>query len=90
MRDFWHWCMEKEIQVQVELVPTAQDQADFWSRRPQDHGDYTLDKNLFHFLHKHLQHHILPEIDMFASPGNHQLKDLFHDTPIGKQTGRML
>ena len=67
MRDFWHWCLTKKVQVQVELVPSAEDQADFWSRRPQDHGDYTLDKRLFHFLKKKLKNHILPEIDMFAS-----------------------
>ena len=74
MRDFWHWCMKKKIQVQVELVPSAEDQADFWSKPPQDHGDYTLDKKLFHFLRKKLHPYINPSVDMFASPGNHQLK----------------
>ena len=31
MRDFWKWSMEKELHIKVELVPSAQDQADFWS-----------------------------------------------------------
>jgi hypothetical protein len=74
MRDFWKWCMFQKIQVQVELVPSAQDQADFWSRRPQDHGDYTLDRELFLFLKDKMKEHIMPKIDMFASPGNFQIK----------------
>ena len=74
MRDFWHCCMKKKIQVQVELIPSAEYQADYWSRTPQDHGDYMLDKNLFQFLRKKLHPYIVPTMDMFASPGNHQLK----------------
>ena len=33
-----------------------------------------LDTKLFHFLRKKLHLYIVPQLDMFASPGNHQLK----------------
>ena len=65
--------MEKDIQVQVTLVPFAQDQADFWSRTLLDKGDYNMDRWLFLALQKKLAKFIQPNIDMFASPGNRQL-----------------
>jgi len=74
MRDFWRWTMEREIQVQVALVPSAQDQADLLSRTPLDKGDYTLDTWLFKKLKSKMSKFVRPEIDMFASPGNHKLK----------------
>ena len=73
MRDFWKWCMAREIRVQVDLVKSEQDQADYWSRTPVDTGDYTMDKELFCLLRRRLKNFIRPKIDMFASPGNHQL-----------------
>ena len=65
--------MEKELRIKVELVPSAQDQADFWSRMPQDKGDYTMDWELFNDLEGQLAPFVKPQVDMFASPGNHQL-----------------
>ena len=74
MRDFWRWCMEKELQVRVELIRSEEDQADFWSRAPLDKGDYTMDHNLFNLLAQKMAPFIKPQVDMFASPGNHQLE----------------
>ena len=73
MRDFWTWVMENQIQVKTTLVKSQEDQADYWSRMPQDRGDYKLDRNLFLHLQTKMCKFIIPKIDMFASPGNHQL-----------------
>ena len=77
----------KEIQIEVTLVPSEEDQADFWSRAPVDTGDYTMDKTLFRALLKHLKHIIVPRVDMFASPGNHQKTNSFPVIHIGKPWG---
>ena len=81
MRDLWIWCMEKDIKVQVQLVKSEEDQADYWSRVPQDHGDYTMDRKLFHALQSLVRQHVRPTVDMFASPGNHQLKNFVSRYP---------
>jgi len=73
VRPFLKWCMEKEVTLEVQLIKSAEDLADGPSRWLQDRGDYTLDKRLFQELLFHMKHFINPEIDMFASPGNHQL-----------------
>ena len=74
IRDFWQWVMANQIQVKTTLVKSDQDQADYWSRVPQDRGDYKMDRNLFLHLQRKICHFMKPEIDMFASPGNHQIK----------------
>ena len=74
MRDFWTWIMKNKIQVKTTLIKSQEDQADYWSRVPQDRGDYKLDRNLFLHLQSKMCKFINPKIDMFASPGNHQLE----------------
>ena len=66
-------CMEKEITLDLRLVKSAEDLADSPSRMEQDRGAYTLYRNLFLTLVKKMKPHIQPKVDMFASPGNHQL-----------------
>jgi len=73
-RPFLKWCMEKDIHLSVQQVKSAEDLADGPSRWSKDKGDYTMDKKLFHYLAKILRlQNIVPQVDMFASPGNHQL-----------------
>ena len=83
------WTMEKDVQVQVTLEPSAQDQADFWSRTPLDKGDYKMDRWLFLALQKKLAKFIQPNIDLFASPWNRQLDKFVSRHPTGSQTGKM-
>ena len=73
-RPFLKWCMEKDIHLTVQQVKRSEDLADGPSRWSQDKGDYTMDKSLFYFLlGKMKKKNIVPKVDMFASPGNHQL-----------------
>jgi hypothetical protein len=73
VRPFLKWCMEKEILLEVHLIKSAEDLADGPSRWQQDKGDYTLNKNLFQHILFTMKDFINPKVDMFASPGNHQL-----------------
>jgi hypothetical protein len=76
LRPLWLWCMEHNIHLKVQLVRSEEDLADKWIRTDQDHGDYTLDmdRGLFLQIQKNFSPHCQPKIDMFASPGNTQLK----------------
>ena len=89
MRDFWQWCLERHITVNVELVKSEQDLADSWSRPQQDRGDYTLDRNLFQKLQRQLLPHINPQVNFFASPGNHQLDEFVSRDPHWQSWGWM-
>jgi hypothetical protein len=74
VRPFLKWCMEKDIQLTVQQVKSSEDLADGPSRWSQDKGDYTMDKVLFQTLLKKMRKgNMFPTVDMFASPGNHQL-----------------
>ena len=58
----------------MQQVKISEDLADGTSRWSQDKGDYTMDKRLFQtLLTKMKKSKIFPTVDMFASPGNHQL-----------------
>jgi transcriptional regulator of met regulon len=73
VRPFLRWCMEHNVHLNLQQVKSSEDLADGPSRMPKDRGDYTLNRGLFlHLMHR-LRGHCLPQIDMFASPGNHQL-----------------
>jgi transcriptional regulator of met regulon len=73
VRPFLKWCMEKKITLDIIQVKSSEDLADAPSRWGMDRGDYTLDRQLFLHLLKKVRKHITPQVDMFASPGNHQL-----------------
>ena len=47
MREFWDWCLQKNILVKVHLLKSADDLADKYTRLGMDKGDYTLEDNLF-------------------------------------------
>ena len=71
MRDLWEWVMKHQIHLEVQLLPSSEDQADGLSRAPLDKGDYTLMSSIFRkFCHLQNFHQ---HVDMFASPGNHKL-----------------
>ena len=74
IRPFLKWCMDQQINLEVTLVKSADCLADGPSRWPKDKGDYTLDRNLFNLILHHFQGFINPTVDMFAFPGNHELK----------------
>ena len=73
VRPFLKWCMEKQVTLRTDQVKSSEDLADGPSRWHKDKGDYTLDRNLFRFLLHRMKTFQPPEVDMFASPGNHQL-----------------
>jgi hypothetical protein len=50
MRDFWDWCVKKNILVQVHLLKSAEDMADKYTRLGLDPGDHTLHQGLFLYL----------------------------------------
>ena len=73
LRPFLRWCLEKELHLQVQWVPSQEMQADSLSRWVFDKGDYTLDRNLFLWAKRQFARWINPSVDIFASPGNFQL-----------------
>ena len=73
IRPFLEWCIKNDIQLDVQLVKSSEDLADGPSRWSKDRGDYTLNRKLFHHLTFLMRNYITPDIDIFASPGNHQL-----------------
>jgi hypothetical protein len=73
LQPFYRWLMEKNINLQVKWVPSAECLADPLSRWSQDRGDYSLDPKLFRFLQKKISPWISLEKDLFASPGNKNL-----------------
>ena len=74
LRPFLKWCLEKQIHLSVQWVPSEEMKADALSRWNYDKGDYTLDKSLFQGLLQKFSPWVSPQIDMFASPGNAQLE----------------
>ena len=66
--------MEKQLQLEVEKIFSAEDLTDQPSRWEMDKGDHTLDHSLFRHLKQLLQHFAQPEVYMFASPGNGHLE----------------
>ena len=70
------------IQVTVQQVKASEDVADGPSRWSQDKGDYTMDKILFQTLLAEMRKRkIFPTVDMFASPGNHQIPNFYSMYP---------
>jgi hypothetical protein len=63
------------------LVKSSEDLADGPSRWGQDRGDYALNRNLFQHLLRLMAPIINPQVDMFASPGNHQLPQFVARSP---------
>ena len=74
MRELWDWCLKKNITLTPLLVPSAQDQADYLTRKI-DKGDYTLNMDLFNLLKKENSPWINPDWDMFASQGNKKFQN---------------
>ena len=81
LRPFFHWCVEKKINLQVKWVPSKEMLADKLSRWDFDKGDYTLQKDIFNLVQKKFANDITLQTDMFASPGNKKLKDFVSRWP---------
>jgi hypothetical protein len=73
VRPFLKWCMKNKVTLAVHQVKSSEDLADGPSRWHKDKGDYTLHRQLFKHLLEMMQSYKMPAVDMFASPGNHQL-----------------
>jgi hypothetical protein len=75
MRPFLRWCHEKRITLVPNWVASEDQLADGLSRWKVDPGDYTLNLSIFCQIQKLLASKgFQPEVDMFASPGNHKLQ----------------
>jgi hypothetical protein len=73
LRPFLKWCVDHRIQLQLQQLKSAEDLADAPSRWSFNHGDNTLNHELFQALLTEMAAVCWPQVDMFASPGNHQL-----------------
>ena len=73
VRPFLRSCMEKQVLLTVQQVKSSEDLADGPSRWAKDRRYYTLDKDLFKWLLRRMNKFATPHVDMFSSPGNHQL-----------------
>ena len=73
LRPFLKWCLENNVKLQVQWVPSHEMKADGLSRWSMDRGDYTLQRDLYWEIQKHFKSNITPKVDMFASPGNAKL-----------------
>ena len=66
----------------VQQVKSSEDLANGPSRWSKDKGDYTMDTRLFHYLlQKMTRAKVYPQVDMVASPGNHQLPNFVSRYP---------
>ena len=73
LRPFIHWCIQNNIVLQVQWVPSKEMLADKLSRWEYDKGDYTLNNQLFNWIKGQFSGCIQLDTDMFASPGNKKL-----------------
>ena len=72
----WRWCTEKQITLQAEYLPSAENPADGPSRGAiMDSSDWQLDPAVFSALCQQLPWQ--PSIDLFASRLNAQLPRFF-------------
>ena len=90
LRPFILWCLDKNIDLQVQLVKSAEMPADHLSRMPKDKGDYTLNHPLFLHMWSLFKPHLIPfqeMTDMFASPGNAKFKRFYCRHPHWQSVG---
>ena len=87
LRPFLSWCMTNNLHLQVSLVKSQDCLADAASRWGPDRGDYCLNLQLFKILQKKMSPWVKPNIDMFASPGNHKYKNFISRFPHWKAIG---
>jgi hypothetical protein len=74
LRPFIRWCNQRKISLSLNLVKSEDMLADGISRWSVDPGDYKLDTSIFSKIQKIFCPFLVPQVDMFASPGNHQLQ----------------
>ncbi len=84
LRPFLRWCVDMDVQLDVQLVKSEDMPADKLSRRPRDRGDYELNRPLFWHMWRQFRLWLPPSgdmIDMFASPGNKKFHKFFSRDP---------
>jgi hypothetical protein len=87
IRPFLEWALKNQVTMDVNLIRSQECLADPLSRFSQDKGDYTLDQNVFAQLLHIMAPHISPQVDMFASPGNHKLQKFVSRLPHWQSWG---
>ena len=70
-KNIWFWCLERQLFVSASYVPTAENNADFFSRNFSDSTEWMLKNEIFMRVCKQL---FTPDIDLFASRLNARLK----------------
>ena len=72
-RTLWEWCLDNNMWITTSHIPGKENTlADAESRKSRKETEWTLDKGIFHEATKKI--HVEPQIDLFASRLNYQLK----------------
>ena len=75
LKPFILWANQQGIQIEVQLVKSADMPADRYTRIPMDKGDYTMDLSLFWHMWSIYRPFLTDYhqmVDMFSSVGNHK------------------
>jgi hypothetical protein len=81
LRPFLKWCMEQKVRLLPSLVKSEDMLADTLSRMPADTGDYSLDPGIFQQIQNFFAPQLCPQVEIFASPGNHKLEKFVSQWP---------
>ncbi|CAB4030534.1 Transposon Tf2-6 poly [Paramuricea clavata] len=80
VKSIWDWCIIHHIWLTVARIPGKENiEADYESRKCRRNTEWCLDKKLFHKACEKL--HFMPNIDLFASRINYQVKPFFSYHP---------
>ena len=82
VKTIWDWCISNHIWLTVARIPGKENiEADFESRKCRRNTEWSLDKKLFQQACKKLE--FIPNIDLFASRINYQVKPFisYHPDP---------
>lgn len=80
IKTIWDWCIINEVWITVARIPGKENiEADNESRKARRNTEWCLDKNMFHSACEKLN--FRPNIDLFASRINHQIKPYISYTP---------
>ena len=88
-REIWLWCLKRKIWLTATHIPGIKNEpADRFSRKFRDRTEWQLNRSIFKLLVKRWGR---PEIDLFASRHNYQLKPFvsWHADPDAFATDAM-
>ena len=73
IRTLWEWCLDNNMWLTTSHIPGKENfLADAESRKSRKETEWTLDRGIFHEAVKKI--HVEPQIDLFASTFNYQLR----------------